>query len=151
MIIGVDCGQTGAIAFYDSGKVAALIDMPVMARTHGKGQQVDPYTLATLILEHGGQFGGAVLEQVASRPLQSSQSGFNFGESVGIIKGVLGALQIPVRFVTPQRWKKAAGLIGKEKDASRALAIQLHPEIADQLTRKKDQGRAEAILVARFG
>ena len=151
MIIGIDPGQTGAIAFMDdNGKVVALHDMPTMARTHGRGEQVDPYSLATLILEHGGQHREAVLEQVASRPLQSSQSGFNFGEAVGIVKGVLGALQIPVRLVTPQRWKRNAGLIGKKKDASRALAIQLHPEVSDQLTRKKDQGRAEAILIARF-
>lgn len=152
MIIGIDPGQTGALAFLDKGKVAALVDMPVMARTHGQGKQVDPYALATLILEHGqGRIDGAVLEQVSAMKGQGVTSCFNFGESVGIIKGVLGALQISVRLVTPQRWKKAAGLIGKDKDAARSLAIQMHPEAAGELTRKKNIGRADAVCIARFG
>ena len=78
-------------------------------------------------------------------------SGFNFGEAFGIVEGVLGALQIPVRFATPRVWKKAAGLLNKDKDAARTMAIQLHPEVADQLTRKKDIGRADAICIAHFG
>jgi crossover junction endodeoxyribonuclease RuvC len=53
--------------------------------------------------------------------------------------------------VTPQRWKKAAGLIGKEKDAARTLMIQQQPQIADQLTRKKDIGRADACCIAIYG
>jgi crossover junction endodeoxyribonuclease RuvC len=149
--IGIDPGQTGAIAFKEKGKIIALIDMPLMARTHGKGQQIDPYELSSLILEHKGQLGEAVMEQVGAMPGQGSVSMFNFGEGVGIVKGVLGSLQIPVRFVTPQRWKKAAGLTGKEKDAARTLAIQLHPEIAGELTRKKDIGRADAVCIAHFG
>ena len=151
MIVAIDPGQTGALAFMEGGKVTALIDMPTMARTHGKGQQVDPYELASLIMEHNGQWGEAVMEQVGAMPGQGSVSMFNFGEGVGIVKGVLGALQIPVRFVTPQRWKKAAGLTGKDKDAARTLAIQLHPEVAGELTRKKDIGRADAVCIAHFG
>lgn len=152
MIIAIDPGQTGCIAVYSHGQITHLIDMPIMARTHGKGQQVDPYTLSTALLDAGAPGATyALMEQVASRPGQSSQAGFNFGESVGVVKGVLGALQIPVRFVTPQRWKKASGLLGKDKDAARTLAIQLHPEVADQLTRKKDGGRADAICIAHFG
>lgn len=152
MILGIDPGHTGCIAAMEKGKVVSLIDMPAMARTYGKGQQVDPYTLATELVELGvSRITEAVIEQVASRPGQGSQATFNFGESVGMVKGVLGALQIPVRFVTSQRWKKSAGLIGKEKDAARTMAIQLHPEVAGELTRKKDVGRADSILIARFG
>ena len=84
-------------------------------------------------------------------PGQGVSSMFRFGESVGVVLGVLGALQMPVRWVTPQRWKKAAGIVGKDKDAARSLAIQLHPEIAGMLTRKKDHNRGESILIARFG
>lgn len=151
MKISIDPGQTGAIAAMDNGMITALIDMPTMTRTHGKGQQVDPYALATALLEMGPGITEAVMEQVGAMPGQGSTSMFNFGESVGVIKGVLGALQIPVRFVTPQKWKKAACLIGKDKDAARTLAIQLHPEVADLLTRKKDIGRADAVCIAHFG
>ena len=84
-------------------------------------------------------------------PGQGVASTFRFGESVGVVLGVLGALQIPVRMVTPGRWKKAAGILGRDKDAARTLAIQHHPEIADRLTRKKDIGRADAVCIARFG
>lgn len=159
MIIGIDPGQTGALAFYDHGKIVAVIDMPVMARTHGKGQQVDPYALATLIMANHGHFGMAILEEVGARPAKKStgenggqgvSSAFNFGDSFGAVRGVLGALQIPIERITPNTWKRKAGLVGKDKDAARTLAIQLHPEVADQLTRKKDIGRADAICIAHF-
>lgn len=160
MIIGIDPGQTGALAFYEAGKIIAVVDMPVMARIHGKGQKVDAYTLGTLIMSNRGHLGEAVMEQVDGRPRRTGTgeqvamggtSGFNFGESFGIVEGVLGALQIPLRLVTPRIWKKAAGLIGKDKDAARTMAIQLHPEVAEELTRKKDIGRADAICIAHFG
>jgi len=152
VILGCDPGQTGAIAAYDGTIITGLIDMPTMARLHGKGQQVDPYTLATEILDLcGGRNATVVIEAVSAMPGQGVSSMFRFGESVGVVLGVLGALQIPIRWVTPGRWKKAAGIVGKDKDAARSLAIQLHPEVADQLTRKRDVGRSDAILIARFG
>lgn len=152
VIIGVDCGQTGAIAAYDGQRITGIEDMPTMSRLHGKGMQVDPYELASLILELcAGRNATAVIEAVSAMPGQGVSSMFRFGESVGVVLGVLGALQMPVRWVTPGRWKKAAGIVGKDKDAARSLAIQLHPEVADMLTRKKDCGRADAALIARFG
>lgn len=152
VILGCDPGQTGAIAAYDGTIITGLIDMPTMARLHGSGRQVDPYTLATEILDLcGGRNATAVIEAVSAMPGQGVSSMFRFGESVGVVLGVIGALQMPVRWVTPQRWKKAAGIVGKDKDAARSLAIQLHPEVADMLTRKKDHNRGESILIARFG
>ena len=150
--LGIDPGQTGAIAAYDGERVIGLIDMPTMPRLHGKGQQVDPYSLASALLDlcHG-RSASAVLEAVSAMPGQGVSSTFHFGESVGVVLGVLGALQLPVRMVTPAKWKKAAGLLGRDKDAARTLAIQLHPEVADQLARKKDVGRADAVCIARFG
>ena len=84
-------------------------------------------------------------------PGQGVSSTFRFGEALGVVLGVLGALQIPVSWASPVRWKKAAGLYGKDKDAARTLALQLHPEAGDMLTRKKDIGRADAICIAHFG
>ena len=131
--------------------IVQVIDMPVMARTHGKGQQVDASALASELFGVGtGTISEVVMEQVGAMPGQGSTSMFNFGEGVGIVKGVLGALQIPVRMVTPQRWKKSAGIAGRDKDAARSLAIQLHPEAAEYLRRRKDVGRADAIMIARF-
>ena len=69
---------------------------------------------------------------------------------VGILKGVIAALEIPYTLVTPQKWKKHFGL-SKEKDHSRLLATRLYPNMADKFIRKKDDGRAEAILIAKYG
>ena len=152
IILGFDPGQTGAIAAYDGERIEAVIDMPTMTRLHGKGNQVDPYALTTALIDLcAGREATAVLEAVSAMPGQGVSSTFHFGESVGVVLGVLGALQMPIRMVTPAKWKKAAGLLGRDKDAARTMAIQHHPEIADQLTRKKDIGRADAVCIARFG
>ena len=152
IILGFDPGQTGAVAAFDGERIEAVIDMPTMTRLHGKGNQVDPYALTTALIDLcAGREATAVLEAVSAMPGQGVTSTFHFGESVGVVMGVLGALQIPVRMVTPAKWKKAAGLLGRDKDAARTLAIQLHPEVADQLARKKDTGRADAVGIARFG
>jgi len=101
-----------------------------------------------------------VLEQVGNMPNKSGPDGpmrmggtsmFGFGDSFGVIRGVCGALQLPVVRVRPVDWKRKAGLLKKDKDAARTLAIQTHPEVADMLSRKKDCGRADAILIAEFG
>ena len=150
IIIGIDPGQTGAIAAINDGKVIALHDMPTMPRLHGKGQQVDGYALSMMILEvHGPKM--VLVEAVHAMPGQGVASSFRFGESVGVVLGVIGALGLPVKMITPQMWKKRFGLIKKPKDASRTIAIQQHPEIADMLTRKKDHGRADAILIGKMG
>ena len=152
IILGFDPGQTGAVAAFDGERIEAVLDMPTMPRLHGTGHQVDPYTLPTALLDlRHGRNASAVLEAVSAMPGQGVSSTFRFGESVGVVLGVLGALQVPVRMVTPTRWKRAAGLLGRDKDAARTLAIQLHPEVADQLARKKDTGRADAVGIARFG
>ena len=154
MIIGIDPGQTGGIASYTGEIIQDIFDMPTMARLHGKGQQVDACELASILVRlrsRGGGKAAVYLEAVSAMPGQGVTSTFRFGESVGIVVGVCGALQLPVYWVTPQRWKKNAGLIGKDKDAARTLMIQQHPEISNMLTRKKDIGRADACCVAKFG
>lgn len=135
------------------GEVKQVIDMPTTARMHGKGQQVDAYTLTSELLAaaSGHNQRRAIIEAVSAMPGQGVSSTFRFGEALGVVLGVLGALQIPMSWASPVRWKKAAGLYGKDKDAARTLALQLHPEAGDMLTRKKDIGRADAICIAHFG
>jgi len=154
MIIGIDPGITGAIYFNTvEGKI--VVDMPIMAKTSGKGNQINPYELTSLLMQPPIDrltgIKAAYLESVHAMPGQGVSSVFSFGKSVGTIEGVLAALNIPLVMVTPQRWKKNAKLIGKDKDAARTLAIQLYPELSDRLSRKKDIGRADAILIAEFG
>ena len=91
-----------------------------------------------------------VIEQVSAMPGQGVTSMFNFGQSFGALKGVCSAMQLPMYFVRPAKWKKYFSLIKSEKDASRTKAIEIFPYISTQLSRKKDANKADAILIASF-
>ena len=115
----------------------------------GKASRVNASALAEMLRDFDA--GEAYVEQVGAMPGQGVSSMFSFGHAAGVVAGVLGALLIPVTLVTPQRWKKAAGLIGTDKDAARSRAIQLWPRW--QALGKKGEGQAlaDAALIAKFG
>jgi crossover junction endodeoxyribonuclease RuvC len=91
-----------------------------------------------------------IIEQVSAMPGQGVTSMFNFGQSFGILKGICSAMQLPMYFVRPAKWKKYFNLINSEKDASRTRAIEIFPYFSGQLSRKKDSNKADAILIASF-
>jgi len=153
MIIGIDPGADGAIAFLGpKNEFLHVIDMPTMALT-GKRRQVNPAELAKALRYWEKYFNQdiirAYVEQVNAMPKQGVSSSFTFGMSYGSVLGVLAALQIPLVLVTPHKWKKTAKLIGRDKDAARTLAQQLYPRAP--LGLKKNVDRADAILIARSG
>ena len=92
----------------------------------------------------------AWIERVHSMPGQGSASSFSFGMSYGMARGVLAALQVPVSLVTPNEWKKHFRL-GSDKNEARLIASRLFPASAMFFSRVKDDGRAEAALLALFG
>lgn len=143
-VLGVDPGLSGAIAFYfpDAPFRVAVEDMPVA------GKMVSAPLLTDMIRKYGPAI--AIIESVGSRPGQGVASTFKFGTAYGVVQGVIGALQIPVEFVSPQRWKKHFRLNG-DKEQARAKAQQLFPACALSFQRVKDHGRAEAALIARYG
>jgi crossover junction endodeoxyribonuclease RuvC len=150
--LGIDPGISGALALLDENRLVDVADMPVMRLGKNKSQ-VNAAELAK-ILHLWQQVScpicpSAYLELVSAMPKQGVTSMFNFGVSLGVIEGVLAALSIPVFMVTPASWKKRAGLTGKDKEAARTLAQQLYP--AAELGMKKHIGRADAILIARYG
>ena len=152
--IGFDPGITGAMALIRGNKVIRLDDMPIMAKASGKGNQVNAAELSSIIRDYikmlvNDQSISAVIENVHAMPGQGVSSVFSFGKSAGIIEGILCSYAIPYKMISPQKWKRKEGLTGKDKDAARAMCIREHPEVADQLKRKKDIGRADAILIAR--
>ena len=152
MRVGIDPGVTGALAILNSkGECLHVEDMPVMELRKGK-KQVNAVEVAR-ILERWQSLSKeplvAFIEAVHSMPGQGVSACFNFGMGYGIVQGVLAAERIPYILVTPQEWKKRAGLIGKEKDSCRTLIQQLYPSV--DLSRKKDIGKADAIAIARFG
>ena len=91
-----------------------------------------------------------IIEQVSAMPGQGVTSMFNFGQSFGILKGICSAMQLPMYFVRPAKWKKYFNLINSEKDASRTKAIEIFPYFSAHLSRKKDSNKADAILIASF-
>lgn len=153
MIIGIDPGLSGAMAWLnDRGHIISVYDMPTMAYGKTGRKQVNAAELARLFRMHGNADDLkryiAIVEQVSAFPGQGVCSMFSFGQSFGVILGVLGALEVPYITVAPKTWKKFYGL-GKDKEEARAKAIQCFPTWS--LPRKKDAGRAEAMLLARFG
>ena len=153
LILGVDPGQSGAIAMLSDGEPAGFIDMPTTARRAG-GNEVNGKELAARLRgvqqEHTGAYILAVIEAVHAMPKQGSASTFRFGESFGVLKGVLASVGITYCLVEPTVWKRQLVLIGKDKDAARLLAIDMFPRAAHDMQRKKDSGRADALLIAHW-
>jgi crossover junction endodeoxyribonuclease RuvC len=148
-MLGIDPGLEGAIAWRgdDGDGVFGVSDIPTMGE--GTKRRVNGAALADWLRPYA--FTGAYFELVGAMPKQGVSSTFRFGEAAGTIAGVLQAMGIPIVRVTPQVWKKHYNLQGQAKEQSRAFAIQLFPECASALARKKDHQRAEALLLAAYG
>jgi crossover junction endodeoxyribonuclease RuvC len=151
-VLGIDPGATGALAMIDTDLGAlVVIDMPsAVVRTSKTTQrrQVSESWLAAALATLDPDT--AWIERVHALPKQGVTSSFNFGLSYGIARGVLAALAIPVTLVTPQEWKRHFRL-GPDKNEARLIASRMFPANARDFTRVKDDGRAEAALLALFG
>jgi hypothetical protein len=164
IFIGIDPGLTGALAVLDSDtKSVSFFDTPTVQMKVGKKikNQQDSYAIVSLLRSlTEGKDVMAVIEKVNAMPGQGAggerqsmgaTSAFNFGLGYGQWLGILAALKVPHQQVHPLTWKKVMMAdMGKEKDASRVKAMQLFPQSSDGLTRKKDHGRADALLIAAW-
>ena len=154
LIIGIDPGITGSICFFQDGKIIDVIEMPNMPEGKKNKKQVNGAQIFNEISERIKKIDKRdikiVIEQVSAMPGQGVTSMFNFGQSYGILKGICSAMQLPMYFVRPAKWKKYFNLINSEKDASRTRAIEIFPYFSSQLSRKKDSNKADAILIASF-
>ena len=154
LIIGIDPGISGSICFLDNGKILDVIEMPIMTDGKKNKKQVNGSQVYNEITKRIKQFEKnqirVVIEHVSAMPGQGVTSMFNFGQSFGILKGVCTAMQLPMYFVRPAKWKKYFNLLNSEKDASRTRAIEIFPYFSSQLSRKKDSNKADAILIASF-
>lgn len=150
-VIGIDPGLSGALVCIRGVEVLACHDLPIesgVGRRNRLSAPVLAHHLRELTAAHGPCL--AALEAVAAMPGQGVTSMFSFGRTLGAVEGVLAALGIAVTYYTPAVWKRAYGLSGRPKDASRTRALELFPQAAGLLTRKKDHGRAEALLLAHL-
>ena len=154
LIIGIDPGISGSICFYEDGKIVDVIEMPTMTEGKKNKRQVNGSQIYNdikkMVNKTENQEVRVIIEQVSAMPGQGVTSMFNFGQSFGILKGICSAMQLPMYFVRPAKWKKYFNLINSEKDASRTRAIEIFPYFSSQLSRKKDSNKADAILIASF-
>ena len=154
LIIGIDPGISGSICFFEDGKILDVLEMPTMIDGKKRKKQVNGAQIyneiSTKIKGIEKQNLRVIIEQVSAMPGQGVTSMFNFGQSFGILKGICSAMQLPMYFVRPAKWKKYFGLIKSEKDASRTKAIEMFPYFSSQLSKKKDSNKADAILIASF-
>jgi crossover junction endodeoxyribonuclease RuvC len=151
--LGFDPGMQGAIAAITADGSARVVDMPTVV-TKATRREILAGELAALVAlfaENGDGGVTAVFEKPIAMPRQASQSTLAAGRGVGLIEGVLAALRVPYESIAPSAWKAQMGIPkGATKDVSRARALALFPALAEQLARKKDDGRAEALLLAEW-
>ena len=150
IVLGIDPGLSGALALLDTVSMELTVwDMPVVEvlRNRVNKREVNPAGVADLIAGNGIEH--CYIERVGAMPNQGVTSVFSFGRSAGILEGILAAYEIPYTLVTPQAWQKAAG-VRDGKDASRLRAAQLFPSSSTLFARKKDDGRADAALIAWY-
>ena len=152
IIIGVDPGISGAISIIENKKIIEVYDTPTMIEGKKNKRQINGAQVANIIKEriNDEKEVVVVVEHVNAMPGQGVTSMFNFGQSFGVIKGICAALNLPIYFVRPTKWKKHFNLIKTNKDASRTKVIEAYPEISSKLHRKKDSNRADAILIALY-
>ncbi len=153
LIIGIDPGLSGSICFFENGKILEVLEMPTMIEGKKSKRQVNGAQIYNEILKRidgSEKETRVIIEQVSAMPGQGVTSMFNFGQSYGILKGICSAMQLPMFFVRPAKWKKYFNLINSQKDASRTRAIEIFPYFSSQLSKKKDSNKADAILIASF-
>lgn len=152
IVAGIDPGKTGALSILYPNGAALIFDVPLM-KVNGKEMPAWSEWAATwsaaLALNPPDMI---VLEKVAARPNQGVSSMFKFGQTLGFVHGIAAcATKAPLREVTPNQWKGKLGLLNSDKSASREKVRTLFPKIAHAVTRVKDDGRAEATLLAFYG
>ena len=154
LVLGVDIGAHGALALVDAdtGELVDVFDMPTLADGPKGRVAVNAPLLAELV--YRAHAGHAFVEMVGARPGEGPSGAFAFGRCRGVIEGVLGAAGVPATHLTPAVWKRAVGIPpGKDgaKDMARSEAIRRWPSKAGLFARVKDDGRAEAALIAVAG
>ena len=144
MILGIDPGLNGGIAIISGSQIELLETIPTEKKTGFIKRQVDAQKLSNILRVYPDLI--CYLEKVASRPGQGVSSVFSFGDTYGTIRGVLGALNIPIYYVSPQRWKKELKISSKEDSLKASFDLFLGLKF-----KKKDHNIAEALLIAYYG
>jgi len=149
-VLGIDVGLNGAIAIVEGDRLIEVRDMPTFTVERGgkNKRMVNAAELARLIRQSAPA--SAYLERLSAMPGQGVTSMFSMGQSLGVVLGILAALDIPTTTIPPRTWQRALD-VPQGKDGSRYRAAQLFPSHAAQFARVKDDGRSDAVLIAAYG
>lgn len=154
IVIGCDPGCSGAlVAIRDDGGYITHLDMPTIkvgTKSRVNGAAVAAFVRGIMETNPTSPL-HCYLESVGAMPGQGVSSMFTFGHAAGLVEGVITGAGVPLTLVTPQAWKKDAGLIGSDKDAARSRAVQLYPGLRILDQKAKGQAVADALLIARYG
>jgi crossover junction endodeoxyribonuclease RuvC len=166
-VLGIDPGITGALALLAGDEPPRVWDMPTREVEVGRKRRTRICVaglLATIsqAVALGGVSTVAYVERSQASPQMGVSSAFAYGEGFGILEGILAALGVPLRPVMSWQWKRGLGLIkpgsrtlgrneARDKRPALHLARRLYPGLAPMLKREKDNGRAEALLIAHWG
>lgn len=152
-VIGIDIGVTGGVAILtDAGELVSVHEMPCLHDGPKKRRTINAPLLASIV--YNSHATRAFVESVGPRPNEGVVGAFAFGDSKGVVRGVLAGAAIPVVWIAPPSWKRVIGITpGKlgAKDEARAQAIRRWPSMAELFRHKNDDGLAEAALIAVAG
>lgn len=148
IIAGIDPGMTGAMVLLFPDNSTIIKRVPLIKKT---GKTSPAWTQWLNDWQCVCDADMIVMELVASRPSQGVSSVFNFGRSFGFAHAIAIAANMPIHFVTPSVWKAKFGLLKADKNASREEARKLLPGLINDVARVKDDGVAEAALLALYG
>ncbi len=150
-ILGVDPGGTGALALVEGSSLLQVADMPTFQVKRGTGfkPEIDVHALIGLLRDWAPDC--CWFERVGGMDGQSASAAFNFGRLAGMCEALVKASGARFEFVSPHIWKSGMKLINQAKDDARLMATNRWPAWAQTFARKKDDGRAEAALLAEYG
>ncbi len=155
LVIGIDPGLLGAVAALRQDGKLGTIDMPRtrVIRNNKLRYDIDGIRLTDTLSRLRANYDDAYvfLESVWARQEESPSASFHFGKGYGLIQGILIAVGFrPFVTVPASRWKKAMD-VPKGKTAARARATEIFPASAARWARVKDDGRADAAMIAAYG
>ena len=150
VVVGVDPGSGGAVAVFVNGNLTEIFDTPSLEEKTGRPAVNAPLLAALLAKTHADL---VYCEMIGARPTDARASAFAFGRSRGVVEGICGALALPISFIAPVTWKRAAGIAAgaEAKDTARVVAISKWPALAEMFALKKHVDRAEAALIGWVG
>ena len=156
--LGIDPGAEGAIAIFDDLVLLHVFDTPIIKIEDQKIMDVN--SALSTIGEYADKIDMVFIEKVGARHGQGVKSMFSFGERFAEVKTLALMLTNDIHFITPQKWKGQAGLIGTDKKESAIKCSKIYPKKKELFVKENKRcksgfkmydGRGDAVLIGLMG